>query len=77
MTTCVICKTGQLRAGTTTSVLHRGGATVVVRGVPADVCDNCGEAYTSGEVTDRLLQEAAEAIQRGAEVEVRRFDTAA
>ncbi|HET6567358.1 MAG TPA: type II toxin-antitoxin system MqsA family antitoxin [Rhodothermales bacterium] len=77
MTTCVICKTGRLRPGTTSVMLERDGATVVVKNVPADVCDNCGEAYTSEEVTGQVLREAEDAIKRGAEVEVRHYHTAA
>lgn len=77
MTTCVICKTGQLHPGTTSVMLERGGATVLVKNVPAEVCDNCGEAYTSEEVTGEVLREAEEAIKRGAELEVRDYRTAA
>ncbi|MGF1634921.1 MAG: type II toxin-antitoxin system MqsA family antitoxin [Phycisphaerae bacterium] len=55
--TCVICKSGQTRPGTTTVVLQREGTTVVTHDVPAAVCENCGEAYVSEEVTASLLKE--------------------
>jgi hypothetical protein len=46
---------------------------VVVKGVPADICDNCGEEYLDASVTDRLLAIAEEAAQAGVEVDVRQF----
>ena len=42
---CVICKNGETRDGAATVTLERGGATVVVKEVPAEVCGNCGEYY--------------------------------
>jgi hypothetical protein len=46
---------------------------VVIKGVPADVCENCGEYYLSEEMTDRVLAMAKEAVDHGAEIEVLRF----
>ncbi len=45
---------GGLRSGTTTLEIWRGEELVVVRDVPADVCEQCGEAYISPEVSDEL-----------------------
>jgi len=39
---CVVCKMGQISAGTAIVTLQRGETTVVIKNVPADVCDNCG-----------------------------------
>lgn len=39
---------------------------ILPRNVPADLCDNCGEYYQSGEITDRVSQIAQEAVSRGA-----------
>ncbi len=52
---CVICKNGEARPGTATVTLERDGSTLVVRSVPALVCDNCGEEYVDQEVVKRLL----------------------
>lgn len=41
---CVICKQGKTRPGMGTVILERGKTTVVIKKVPADICDNCGEA---------------------------------
>jgi YgiT-type zinc finger domain-containing protein len=70
---CVVCKMGETRPGFTTVTLEREGAALVVRKVPAQVCDNCGEAYVSAEVTRSLLQSAREALRAGVEVDIREF----
>lgn len=64
---------GRNPRGHTTVTLERDGAALVVRKVPAQVCDNCGEAYVSAEVTRRLLQSAREALRAGVEVDIREF----
>jgi len=70
---CVICKQGETRPGTATVTLERGGTTVVIKNVPADLCENCGEYYLSDEMTDRVLAMAETAVAQGAEIEVLRF----
>ena len=37
MTTCALCKNGTLAPGRATTTFERGGTTVVIRNVPADV----------------------------------------
>lgn len=71
--TCVICKHGETVPGTTTVVLQRGETTVVIKNVPAEICDNCGEYYLSEEITRRVLALAEAAVAQGAEIEVLRF----
>jgi YgiT-type zinc finger domain-containing protein len=70
---CVICKTGEMYAGRATVILNREGATLVVKNVPADICDNCGEYYLSEEMTGRILALAEEAMHKGTEIEVLRW----
>jgi len=70
---CVICKHGETRAGKTTVTLERGGAALVVKGVPARICDNCGEAYVDEEITRQLLRATEEALKAGVQVDVREF----
>jgi YgiT-type zinc finger domain-containing protein len=70
---CVICRQGETREGLTTVTLERGPTVVVIRGVPAQVCDNCGEAYVDEDITARLLTEAEDAASAGNEVEVCNF----
>ena len=42
--TCVICRIGTTAPGASTSPFDAGGTTIVIRNVPGDVCDACGEA---------------------------------
>ena len=70
---CVICNHGQTHAGTKTVTLEKGTTTLVVKNVPAQVCDNCGEGYVDEAVTSRLLKQAAEAAAAGVEVDVRSY----
>jgi YgiT-type zinc finger domain-containing protein len=70
---CVICKHGETRNGTTTVTLERGGATIVIKSVPAQICDNCGEAYVDEAITRQLLGIADEALRTGVQVDVREF----
>lgn len=73
---CVICEVGELEAGTTTVTFERGATTVVIKGVPADVCTLCGEAYINEAAMARLSALADAAANSGAEVEVRQFAAA-
>lgn len=70
---CVICRNGTTRNGHVTVTLQRGDTTVILKQVPADVCDNCGEYYLSSEVAAAVLAKAEAAVQSGAEVEILRF----
>lgn len=70
---CVICKQGQVHDGTATVTLERDHTTVVIKDVPAEICDNCGEYYLSEEVTAKVQKLAETAFQQGAEIEVLRY----
>jgi YgiT-type zinc finger domain-containing protein len=70
---CVICKTGEVTDGRATVTLQRGETTVVIKNVPAQVCDQCGEYYLSQEMTGKVMAMAEEAVSKGAEVEILRW----
>ena len=70
---CVICKHGETRPGKTTVTLERSGVTLVVKSVPAQICENCGEAYVDEDSTRQLLGTADEALRAGVQVNVREF----
>ncbi len=70
---CVICKNGDTRSGKATVTLERNGTTLVIKGVPAEVCANCGEEYVDEGTTARLLKTAEEAAQSGVQVDVREY----
>ena len=68
-----MCKHGQTAPGLVTVILQRGNTTVVLKDVPADVCDNCGEYYLSEDMTSTVMSFAEEAVAKNAEVEIIRF----
>jgi len=73
---CVICKTGETKAGTTTVTLERGDSIVIIRHVPAQVCTTCGEAYTDEDVTKELLATVDKEISAGVVIQVRDYHAA-
>lgn len=70
---CLICKQGQTAPGQVTVTMQRGDCTIIIKEVPAQVCDNCGEYYLDETTTGMLLARAEAAVQQGAEVEIIRF----
>ncbi len=73
---CVICKHGVTETGTTTVTLEREAVTVVIKGVPAQVCTNCGEEYLDEPVTQGLYSQVEVAVESGVTVEVRDYRAA-
>ena len=70
---CVICKSGDLLPGTVTVTLERKETVLVIKGVPAQVCTQCGEYYLDETTTQRLYEQAEKALERNAELEVLRY----
>lgn len=70
---CVICRQGQAFKGLTTVTLERGHTTVIIKGVPADICENCGEYYLDEAITEKVHKLAEQAFEQGVEIEVLRF----
>ena len=46
---------------------------VVIRDVPADICDDCGEYYLSEPIARRVYADADGTVQRQVEVEIQRY----
>lgn len=67
---CVICKQGETHPGETTVTLNRGETTVIMKNVPAEICENCGEYYLSEEVARHVRERAEQAVRNGVEVEI-------
>lgn len=70
---CVICKTGETAPGHATVVAQRNGTVVIVKEVPADLCQNCGEYYLDEPVASKVYLQAEEAVKRHAEVSILRY----
>ncbi|MEP0814185.1 MAG: type II toxin-antitoxin system MqsA family antitoxin [bacterium] len=70
---CVICKTGETKLGETTVKLEKNGGIFIFRGVPAEVCDNCGEAYLDEATSQSIYDSIAASAGENTEITVRRF----
>lgn len=66
---CALCG-GTRSPGRTTFSADLGDGVVVVRQVPATVCDQCGEEWIDDDVAAELERRAEDARSRGAQVEV-------
>lgn len=73
---CVICNQGNTLPGTATVTLTRDLLTLVVKSVPAQVCENCGEEYVDDETSQQLLASAEEASRAGVQVDIREYTAA-
>lgn len=66
---CPLCG-GKKKPGETTYSVDLKTGVIVVRKVPASVCDQCGEAWIGAEVARRLQALTQEARSKGAQIEV-------
>lgn len=73
---CPICRNGETHAGEATVPLERGGVLIIVRGAPAQICNNCGEPFHDEGATAALLTQAEQAATTDAVIAVRRFGAA-
>jgi len=73
---CIVCRQGETQPGTATVTLVRDNLTMVIKGVPARVCANCGEEYVDEEVTEKLLKTSEDVARAGAQVDVREYKAA-
>ncbi len=73
---CVICKSGDVKPGSTTFTVERGQMTLVLKGVPARVCSQCGEAYFDEATTQHIEDIAEKAHHTGVQVAVQDYAAA-
>jgi YgiT-type zinc finger domain-containing protein len=73
---CPICKSGHTRPGFASVTLERDGTTLLMKNVPAQVCDNCGEEFIDEGASRNVLASAEEAVRNGVQVELRRYAAA-
>ena len=67
---CVICKNGKTRKGKATVTLERNVTVVVIKEVPAQVCQNCGEYYLDENMAKEVLKRAEQSVKNGSEIEI-------
>jgi YgiT-type zinc finger domain-containing protein len=59
---CVLCKHGKTYSGKVNVTLERDDCIIVLKDVPADICENCGEYYLSQSTTAEVLDRAERSI---------------
>ena len=67
---CVRCKYGSTSKKKVNVKLERDGSIVIVKDVPAMVCDECGEMYFDSSTTKLMHQTANKALDSGTEVAI-------
>ena len=70
---CTFCMQGTTKRGNVIVTLSRGNTVVIVKNVPAEVCENCSEYFLSEKTTEQVLLWAEDAVKKGAEVEILRY----
>jgi len=70
---CLICKIGETDEGRVTVTLQRDESIIIIKNVPANICQNCGEYYLTEEVTDIVLKKAEKAVENKPEVEILQY----
>jgi Zn-finger nucleic acid-binding protein len=55
------------------TICKQGKTTVVIKDVPADICENCGGYYLTEVLIEKVMAMAEDAVQNNVEVEVLRF----
>ena len=51
---CMFCKCDTVTPNLTTHVVNYNGAIIVIKNVPCEECEQCGEKYYTDEVAERL-----------------------
>lgn len=66
---CPLCG-GSKKSGKTTYSADLGNGVIVIRDVPATICDQCGEAWIDPATAKRLEHLSQKARSKGTQVEV-------
>ena len=51
---CMLCKCDTVKQSTTTHVVNHKGSVIVIKTVPCEECEQCGEIFYTDEVAERL-----------------------
>ena len=60
---CFYCKNETMRSAVTTHVVTLENCVIVIKNVPCEECEQCGEKFYTDEVTERL-EELVSAAKR-------------
>lgn len=51
---CMLCKCDTVKQSTTTHVVNYNSSVIVIKNVPCEECEQCGEIFYTDEVAERL-----------------------
>lgn len=71
---CLICKTGTMTPSTTTYFSEIDGCIILVKNVPCQRCDQCGEILYSASVTENLDHFVERILQLSCELSITEYD---
>ena len=63
---CFLCKCDTVRQSTTTHVVNYKGSIIVIKNVPCEECEQCGEIFYTDDVAQRpeeLVEQAKQMLQ--------------
>jgi YgiT-type zinc finger domain-containing protein len=61
------------KSGESYSRAAEGESTIIIKKIPAEFCENCGEYYFGEQNTDQILAAPEDAAKKHVEVEILRF----
>jgi YgiT-type zinc finger domain-containing protein len=73
---CVICKNSKFHKGKVTVTLENNGAIILVKDVPAHICDVCEHYFLDKDIAREVLKRGQESLSKGTELEVIRLRVA-
>ena len=76
MKNCTFCK-GTTKDGFSTFTVDLENCVIVIRNVPSQICEQCGETYSSTEVMQQLFRIAQDVRHNMTEIIIVNYQTAA
>ena len=67
---CMFCKCDTVTPSLTTHVVNYNGAIIVIKNVPCEVCEQCGEKFYTDDVAEKLEKMVNAAKQMMQEIAV-------
>ncbi len=67
---CAVCKNGSLIDGTATMTFEKDNSVIVVKNVPALVCNNCGEEFVHDSAAREVVSNVTKEFHKGVQIEV-------
>jgi len=68
--TCSICNNGECKSGITEELFNKKGKFIILKNLPAMICENCGAKFFSEQTSTLILQNLKEAEKSNAELEI-------